>query len=227
MKIARFTFNTISENTYVVWDETLEAAIIDAGNYNDAEDDKLYSFIEEHNLQVKLLLNTHGHFDHTAGVDTLRRRFGVPFCMSAEDESLLRMAVVQGRLFGFRSDMPLLTIDRELHDGDVVNFGNTSFEVLHTPGHSNGCLCFYNRNEGVLFTGDTLFRESIGRTDLAGGDYDQLMESLLKRILPLGEEVRIYPGHGPDSSIGHEVLYNPFIAEVLQGGFNQPFEEEE
>ena len=225
MNIARFTFNNLGENTYVVWDETCEAVIIDAGNSNPAEDEKLFAFLEAKGLKPKYLLNTHGHFDHTPGVDALRSRYGVPFCMSSADEPLLRQAVVQGRLFGFRSATEPLKIDKELTEGDVVTFGNTSLEVLHTPGHCPGHLCFFNRAEGVLFSGDTLFRESIGRTDLQGGDYDQIMQSIIGKILPLGDEVRVYPGHGGDSSIGHEAMYNPFITEVLQGGFNQPFEE--
>ena len=225
MNIARFTFNSLGENTYVVWDESCEAVIVDAGNYNQIEDEKLFAFIEAKGLTVKYLLNTHGHFDHTPGIEVLRGRYGAPFCMNSADEPLLRQAVTQGRLFGFRAATEPLTIDKELADGDKVTFGNTTLEVLHTPGHCPGHLCYFNREDGVLFTGDTLFRESIGRTDLLGGDYDQIMESIVKKIIPLGDEVRIYPGHGGDSSVGHEAMYNPFVAEVLQGGFNQPYEE--
>ena len=109
------------------------------------------------------------------------------------------------------------TVERSLADGDEVAFGNTRLRVIHTPGHTPGHVCLYLPQEKILLTGDTLFRESIGRTDLPGGDYGWIMKSIIDRILPLGEEVTIYPGHGGESTLGHEMLYNPFITEVMEG----------
>ena len=160
MKIACLQFNPIQENTYVVWDDTSEAVVIDAGNSNPREDAALDNFIAQHGLKPVLAVNTHGHFDHTLGVAHLKKRY--------------------------------------------------------TPGH----VALFDPESKSLFTGDTLFRESIGRTDLPGGDYSWIMRSILDSLIPLGEEVRVYPGHGPESTIGHEMLYNPFVVEVLNQEVN-------
>ena len=220
MKIARLIFNPIQENTYVVWDETMEAVVIDAGNMGERENDVLAKFIADNGLKPVLALNTHGHFDHLLGVDFLRNRYGAKLAMSSKDEFLLKSASVSAELFGIRAgDLPE-AIDIDLEGEESVKFGNTELKIISVPGHTPGHLAFYEPESNVLFTGDTLFRESIGRTDLPGGDYSWIMRSIIENILPLGDEVKIYPGHGDASDLGHESMYNPFVVEVINNEVN-------
>ena len=220
MKIARLVFNPIQENTYIVWDETQEAAIIDAGNMGDRENEILDKFIADKGLKPVVAINTHGHFDHLLGVNHLVERYGVKFALARKDEFLLKTASVSAELFGVRAgDLPE-TIDIDLDSEKKIKFGQTELEIISTPGHTPGHVALYEPEAKVLFTGDTLFRESIGRTDLPGGDYSWIMRSIIDNILPLGDEVKIYPGHGEDSTIGHESMYNPFVVEVLNNEVN-------
>lgn len=219
MKIACLPFNPIQENTYVVWDDTKECVVIDAGNCSPREDAALDDFIDRQGLKPVLAANTHGHFDHTLGVGHLKQRYGIPFALSEKDRFLLDNAAVSGSLFGVKTG-PMPAIDRDLDAETEIRFGNSVLRILRTPGHTPGHVAFYEPESKALFTGDTLFRESIGRTDLPGGDYSWIMRSILDVIVPLGEEVHVYPGHGPESTIGHELLYNPFIVEVLNGEVN-------
>ena len=219
MKIACLPFNPIQENTYVVWDDTKECVVIDAGNCSPREDAALDDFISRQGLKPVLAANTHGHFDHTLGVGHLKQRYGIPFALSEKDRFLLDNATVSGSLFGVKTG-PMPAIDRDLDAETEIRFGNSVLRILRTPGHTPGHVAFYEPESKALFTGDTLFRESIGRTDLPGGDYSWIMRSILDVIVPLGEEVHVYPGHGPESTIGHELLYNPFIVEVLNGEVN-------
>lgn len=215
IKIARLVFNPLQENTYIVWDETLQAAVIDAGNINSRENQMLETFLTERDLRPVLALNTHGHFDHTLGVEFLRSRYGARFALHSADAFLLKAASVSAELFGVRAgDMPE-AVDTDLDGRDEITFGDTTLRIITTPGHTPGHVAFYHEESKSLFTGDTLFRESIGRTDLPGGDYTWIMRSILDKIMPLGEDVKIYPGHGEESDLGHEALYNPFVVEVV------------
>ena len=219
LKIACLPFNPIQENTYVLWDETNECVVIDAGNSSPREDAALDNFIAEHGLKPVLAANTHGHFDHTLGVEHLKQRYGIPFALSSKDAFLLENAATSGSIFGVKvGAMP--TVERDLDGEQEIRFGKTSLRVLRTPGHTPGHVAFFDEGSKSLFTGDTLFSESIGRTDLPGGDYSWIMRSILDVLVPLGDEVHVYPGHGPESTIGHEVLYNPFIVEVLNEEVN-------
>ena len=219
LKIACLPFNPIQENTYVLWDETNECVVIDAGNSSPREDAALDNFIAEHGLKPVLAANTHGHFDHTLGVEHLKQRYGIPFALSSKDTFLLENAATSGSIFGVKvGAMP--TVERDLDGEQEIRFGKTTLRVLRTPGHTPGHVAFFDEGSKSLFTGDTLSRESIGRTDLPGGDYSWIMRSILDVLVPLGDEVHVYPGHGPESTIGHEVLYNPFIVEVLNEEVN-------
>lgn len=220
MNIARFVFNPIQENTYVVWDATGECAVIDAGNLSAREDNALVNFITEHKLRPVLALNTHGHFDHIAGVEFLRTTYDIPFAMSGKDAFLLGAAASSARMYGVEVREAPAKIDRDLDSLTEIGFGDTRFEIIATPGHTPGHVSLYEPQSKTLFTGDTLFRESIGRTDLPGGDYSWIMRSIIEKILPLGDETKIYPGHGDQTTIGHESLYNPFIVEVLNNEVN-------
>lgn len=220
MKIARLIFNPIQENTYIIWDDTLEAAVIDAGNMNERENEVLAKFIADNGLKPKYALNTHGHFDHLLGVDFLREKYGAQLAMSSKDEFLLKSASVSAELFGVKADALPEAIDVDLEGKESIKFGNTELKIIPTPGHTPGHVAFFEPASKVLFTGDTLFRESIGRTDLPGGDYSWIMRSIIENILPLGDDVKIYPGHGETSDIGHESMYNPFVVEVINNEVN-------
>ena len=220
MKIARLIFNPLQENTYVVWDESLEAAVIDAGNMSERENATLEQFIAERGLKPVYALNTHGHFDHMMGVEFLRRRYGAKFAVSSKDNFLVENATQSAELFGVRTgDMPE-KIDVDLEGMQSISFGQTELQIISTPGHTPGHVAFYEPQSKVLFTGDTLFRESIGRTDLPGGDYSWIMNSILEKIIPLGDDVKVYPGHGETTDIGHESMYNPFVVEVMNQEVN-------
>ena len=213
-------FNPIQENTYIIWDDTLEAAVIDAGNMNERENEVLAKFIADNGLKPKYALNTHGHFDHLLGVDFLREKYGAQLAMSSKDEFLLKGASVSAELFGVKADALPEAIDVDLEGKESIKFGNTELKIIPTPGHTPGHVAFFEPASKVLFTGDTLFRESIGRTDLPGGDYSWIMRSIIENILPLGDDVKIYPGHGETSDIGHESMYNPFVVEVINNEVN-------
>ncbi|MFI3323919.1 MAG: MBL fold metallo-hydrolase [Rikenellaceae bacterium] len=220
MNIASLHFNPIGENTYIIWDETLECAIVDAGNSNEREDQALFNFIEEKGLTPKLAINTHGHFDHVMGVEALRERYGVQFAISAKDKFLLDSSTPGSVIYGVKVGAMPTVIDIDLSEVQKVSFGQTTLEVIPTPGHTPGHVSFFEPQGRVLFTGDTLFKESIGRTDLPGGDYSWIMKSILESLIPLGDDVQIFAGHGHSSTIGHEVLYNPFVVEVLNSEVN-------
>ena len=218
MNIKRLVFNPFRENTYLVWDDTKEAIIIDAGNMSEAENDHLRTVVEELGLKVVMAVNTHGHFDHTQGVKWLKEEYQTKFACSKKDMFLIE-ASSGGMVYGLKcNEVPEIDID--LDACDELTFGNTTLRVIKTPGHTPGHVALYNAEHKMLFTGDTLFRESIGRTDLPGGDYSWIMKSILEEVVPLGDDVTIYPGHEDSSTIGHEVLYNPFIVEVLNNEIN-------
>ena len=218
MEIKRVVFNPFRENTYVVWDDTLEAIVIDAGNMKDGEDRLLRDVIESRGLKPVMAVNTHGHFDHTQGVQWLKDEYGVQFACSMKDKFLID-STSGGVMYGLQCNA-VPDIDVDLDTLEEIVFGNTHLRVIKTPGHTPGHVVLFNEESKSLFTGDTLFRESIGRTDLPGGDYSWIMKSILEEIVPLGDDVTIYPGHEDSSTIGHETLYNPFIVEVLNNEVN-------
>jgi len=219
MNIAKLVFNPIMENTYIVWDDTKECIIIDAGNFSAREDAQLTDFISERGLKPVMAVNTHGHFDHAMGVGYLKETYGVKFACSSKDQFLVDSAQQSGAMFGVKC-APVPAIDIDLDKIEEIAFGATKLRVIKTPGHTPGHVSLYNEEQKVLFTGDTLFRESIGRTDLPGGDCSWIMTSILEQLVPLGDDVEFYPGHGDKSTIGHETLYNPFVTEVLNNEIN-------
>ena len=220
MKIARLIFNPLQENTYVVWDDTLEAVVIDAGNMSEKENATLEQFLSERGLKPVYALNTHGHFDHLMGVEFLRSRYGAKFAVSSKDKFLVESAKQNAAMFGIGGGNIVEVIDVDLEGMQSIKFGQTELQIITTPGHTPGHVVFYEPQAKVLFTGDTLFRESIGRTDLPGGDYSWIMNSILEKIIPLGDDVKLYPGHGETSDIGHESMYNPFVVEVMNQEVN-------
>lgn len=219
MNIKRLILNPLRENTYLVWDSTNECIIIDAGGMTEGDNATLKRTIEELGLKPVMAVNTHGHFDHVAGVSFLKECYGIPFACSSKDKFLVDNLAGHAAMFGLQCSVAP-EIDIDLDSEAEIRFGQTTLRVIKTPGHTPGHIALYSEQERVLFTGDTLFRESIGRTDLPGGDYSWIMKSILEELVPLGDNVTIYPGHEHESTIGHEVLYNPFIVEVINNEIN-------
>ena len=220
MNIVKFVFNPIQENTYLLWDQTMECIIIDAGNSSAGEDSRLADFIANNGLKPVMAVNTHGHFDHLMGVNFLKQTYGVKFALSSKDEYLRVSAQQSCAMFGIAAVVDVPQIDIDLDTIDTITFGNTELKVIKTPGHTPGGVCLYHEQSSQLFSGDTLFRESIGRTDLPGGEYGTIIRSILNNIIPLGDEVTVYPGHSDKTTIGHESLYNPFVVEAINGEIN-------
>ena len=208
--------NPFQENTIVLSDSTGECLIIDAGMYNRQENAAVTDYIASQGLKPVMAVNTHGHVDHMMGVDFVKRTYNIPFAIDGRDSFLIESAPTHGAIYGFKVDA-VPTIDINLEGQKELHFGETTLQIIETPGHTPGHICLYNPEQKLLITGDTLFRESIGRTDLPGGDYSWIMRSILDKLIPLGDEVVFYPGHGQQSTIGHESLYNPFVTEVLGG----------
>lgn len=210
MEVKSFYFNELRECCYLVWDDTGECVVIDPGFSSDNEFGRLRKFIGEKGLKPVGILLTHGHFDHVMGLEDAYRLWNVPVRYNALDQIQIEKAPEYCGMLGMRS-APFTGPCTPLNDGDVVKFGYTELEVIATPGHTEGGVCFYNRKEAVLFSGDTLFAGSIGRTDHIGGDYDKLIDSIRTKLMVLDGEVAVLPGHGPATSIGYERATNPFL----------------
>lgn len=217
MNVAALVFNPIQENTYILWDNTNECVIVDAGNLGERDNSALENFIAQKGLKPVMAINTHGHFDHVMGVEFVKERYQVPFAVSSLDQYLFDVSPEGTNVYGFTLGKMPKCGDIDLDKTDEIKFGETTLKVIKTPGHTPGGVSFFEPQSKILVTGDTLFKESIGRTDLPGGDYVALMESILKQVVPLGDEVTVYPGHAEKTTIGHETLYNPFVVEVIQG----------
>jgi glyoxylase-like metal-dependent hydrolase (beta-lactamase superfamily II) len=187
--------------------------IIDPGCENNKEEEFLIREIKEYKLYPVKLINTHCHVDHVLGNAFVKSNFPVQFLIHKLEHPLLSNAPEQGLFFGFEAN-PSPEPDQFIDDGERIRFGDSEFEILHVPGHSPGGIALLNRNEKILFSGDVLFRSSIGRTDLPGGDYQTLINSIRKKILILDPETKIYPGHGPETNVETEKRNNPFL-----GGF--------
>jgi glyoxylase-like metal-dependent hydrolase (beta-lactamase superfamily II) len=213
MKIESFVFNPFQENTYVLFDETKECVVIDPGCSEPEEKHALTSFIESNDLKVKLLLNTHCHVDHVLGNDFVKEKYKVDFLIHAADLPVLKAVRAYAPSYGFFQYQEAEP-DRFMKEGDIISFGNQSLKVLFVPGHSPGHVAFYNEKEKTVVAGDVLFYNSIGRTDMPGGDYDTLITSIHEKLFTLPDDVTVYPGHGQETSIGFEKKTNPFCAVV-------------
>lgn len=211
IKIKKFEFNMFPVNCYVLWDETKEAVVIDPGCFYEQEKQALKSFITDNGLVLKHLLNTHLHLDHIFGNPFILEEFGLSAEANKADEFWLEQAPKQSRMFGFQWQETLAPIGTCLHDGDMITFGHTTLEAIHIPGHSPGSLVFYCQEDNCMFSGDVLFQGSIGRADLAGGNFDDLKEHICSRLFVLPSETVVYPGHGAPTTIGIEKTENPFF----------------
>lgn len=211
MQIKRFEFNHFSENTYVVFDETKEAAIIDCGAFFNEEKTELENFIIENNLTITHHLNTHLHIDHALGTSYIYKKFGVKPEYNKQEEELLPRLQQQAEAFGLKMEDTQVPAGRYLEENDLIRIGNFNFKVLMVPGHSPASLCFYSEDNHCIFSGDVIFRGSIGRTDLWGGNYEQLISNIREKILTLPDDTAIYPGHGPVTTVKYERNSSPFF----------------
>lgn len=214
MEFKTFFFNALRTCCYLAYDQTGHCIIIDPGCFGPTEEQRLAGYIRNNNLTPLYIVNTHCHFDHLMGLDFIRKTYNIPLRMHPFELGNLERAANYARLFGFNIIQPRSDYTA-LSDGEVLTFGHSELKVIHTPGHSPGSVCLYGSRDAVLFTGDVLFAGSVGRTDLPGGDYDQLMESLSGKIGVLPPETRIYPGHGPSSTLAGEFAVNPYLQHLV------------
>lgn len=212
MQIKQFEFNPLGENTYVLYDDSRECVVIDPGCFFPDEKAQLTEFIDEHDLTVKHLINTHLHFDHIFGSAFVEQTYGIRTEAHPADEFMLDGLAQRMQMFGFRGEVTPPTIGRYLHEGDSILFGSQTLDILEVPGHSPGSIAFYNAQQGCIFVGDALFRGSIGRTDLEGGNHQQLLDAIRTKLFTLPPETVVYSGHGPATTIGFEMQHNPFFA---------------
>ena len=211
MKVKSFTFNPFQENTYIVYDSTKECIIIDPGCNTLNEQNILKQFITENDLNPVKLINTHCHIDHIFGNKFASEQWKVDLYMHKSDLNTLQNASKVAEIYGFENYKPSPLPKYFLDHDDMLNFGKSNFKVLFTPGHAPGHICLHSKENNILISGDLIFLKSIGRTDLPGGDYDTLINSIKKSILPLPNETQIFCGHGPPTTISFEKQHNPFL----------------
>lgn len=211
MKIKKFTFNPFWENTFLLWDElSNEAVVVDPGMSSEEEEEEIKSFISTNSLEIKYMINTHCHLDHLLGCRYIKDVYGPVYYIPEKDLSLFHNAGKQAEMFGIKMKS-LPKPDGFLSENDNLILAKESISNLFTPGHTPGEFCLYVEDSKFCITGDVLFKESIGRTDLYGGDYNLLISSIKTKLLSLDEEVVIYPGHGDESTIGYEKKHNQFL----------------
>ena len=211
MKIVKFTFNPIQENTYLVTDEKGNAVVIDPGCYFEEERQLMRDYIAKNNLQLRAILNTHGHLDHIMGNDFMKREYGVDLYLHEKDIPTLKMGELSANLYGLSAFVPSPEPDVLLKDGETLTFGDISFEVIFGPGHSPGHVAFYNQKDGVLINGDILFKGSYGRVDLPGGNFEELKHTITQKMFALPDDTIVYTGHGDETTIGEEKKNNPIL----------------
>jgi|AntRauTorckE5430_2_1112549.scaffolds.fasta_scaffold12412_2 glyoxylase-like metal-dependent hydrolase (beta-lactamase superfamily II) len=212
-EVLKHTFNPFQENTYIVYDDTSECIIFDPGCFSDEEKATIKKTIEKHDLKPVRLINTHCHIDHVLGNQFIMDTYGLELEMHKGEIPVLEAAPQSAIMFG----LPVPPGDfagkpgRFIEAGEDITFGNTTLKSLFTPGHSPASLSFFCAADRFLIAGDVLFFGSIGRTDLSGGDFDTLIRSIQSELFPLGDDVTVYPGHGPETNIGYEKQHNPFL----------------
>lgn len=210
LEVKVLTFNPVQENTYLLFNEKNECIIIDPGCYYDNEKEALTVAIEKNNLRPLMLLNTHCHLDHVFGNKFIAEKYKLTLHLHKTEEQMLRMAPASGLMF----NLPFDNYSGEfifLNEGDIITLGDDKLKVIHTPGHSPGSICFYCKEQKFIVGGDVLFYNSIGRTDLPSGNYEDLIKSIQQKLFVLADDVKVYSGHGPETFIGYEKETNPFL----------------
>lgn len=210
LKVETFTFNPFSENTYIVYDEQGNCILFDPGMYGAEDQMALDSFIQSNHLKPQYLINTHCHIDHIMGNTWASETYHLPLHAHKAEEKILNMGKISAIMYGlqYHESVPITVF---IDEKDAIMLGKHRLDILFTPGHSPGSLSFYNAEAGFAIVGDVLFRGSIGRTDLPGGDFDTLIDSITGQLFTLPDKTVIYNGHGPYTDIATEKRYNPFL----------------
>lgn len=212
LKIKIFTFNPFQENTYLLFDDTKKGVIVDCGCSSSSEEKEISNFIADNNIEIVHILNTHCHIDHVIGLDFACSKYQLPVQFHRADLPVLEAVPSYASMYGF--SIPAFGGEMKfIEEGEVIQFGNTQLEVIFAPGHAPGHVVFVAKKEKLIIGGDVLFYSSIGRTDLPGGDYDTLIESIKTKLFPIGDDFTVYPGHGQKTTIGFERKNNPFLTQ--------------
>ncbi len=209
-QVKSFVFSPFQENTYILHDETKECVIIDPGCYDSREQQMLVDFIEKNDLKPVRLLNTHCHLDHVFGNKFVAEKYGLGVECHEGEAVVLQMSKQVADMYGVNME-PSPEASRFIEEGETISFGNTNMTTLLTPGHSPASICFYCKEEKFVIAGDTLFHQSIGRTDLPGGDYDTLIKSIKEKLFTLPDDTQVFSGHMGSTNIGFEKMNNPFV----------------
>ncbi len=213
MKIDYFTFGPFGENTYVISDESNECIILDPGCSSVSEEQALVKFIQEKGLKPVKIVLTHAHIDHVMGCQFVSQHFGIEIHAHPLAQDLIGSSTMVAQMYG----LPYKTspdVKHFIQEGDTLSFGNTSFQILHCPGHSPDSIVFYNADEKICIAGDVLFNGSIGRSDLPGGNHEELIQSIKQKLfVQLSDDYTVFCGHGPETTIGEEKATNPFVGQ--------------
>lgn len=220
LNIQHFMCNPFQENCWLVWNENGKGMLVDPGFYDEAELGALRSFIGDHGITLEAIFLTHGHFDHIFGVKACQDLYGAPVYMEPADKQMLVLSAEMSTRFGLNAPATGFTTT-DIHDGDCIEAAGSGWTVIGTPGHTPGGVCYHCPEEGIVFTGDTLFAGSIGRSDLPMGEYDDLIRSIMDKVMGLDGSTEILCGHGPYSTITKERTNNPFLVP-----FNEPVQDE-
>lgn len=213
--IQGFTFNPFSENTYILFDETKECIIIDPGCSNREEQEEMVQFIKDEGLKPVKLLNTHCHIDHVFGNSFIAKKYNLGLEIHKDDLQTLHSLPQVSHIYGLNAEESVEPANF-LNEGDQIKFGNSTLDIVFTPGHSPGSICFISHADKFVIGGDVLFYGSIGRTDLPGGDHETLLKSIREKLFVLGDDYAVFSGHGEETSIGFEKKYNPFLKEMAK-----------
>ena len=210
-RVAKFTFNPFQENTYVLYDDSKECIIIDPGCFEDHEKTELSNFIENEGLKPVRLINTHCHIDHVFGNYFVNKKYGLELEIHEGELPVLNAVPQVAMMYGIPLKDPMISAEKFIKEGETIEFGNSKLVAIYTPGHSPASLSFYCEASKFVIAGDVLFNGSIGRTDLPGGNFETLISNIRTKLFPLGDDVEVYPGHGPKTTIGYEKTTNPFL----------------
>jgi glyoxylase-like metal-dependent hydrolase (beta-lactamase superfamily II) len=209
-QVKKFIFNPFQENTYVLYDSTGDCVIVDPGCYTPDEEEQLTGYLSEHGLLPVRLLLTHCHVDHVLGNNFVSEKFNLKPEIHPAGLPFLENAHEHAKVYGFEMD-PCILPEKYIEEDDEIRFGNTALKAVYTPGHADGSVCFIDHSDRFVLSGDVLFRDSIGRTDFPTGDYSVLMKSIHTHLFVLDDDYTVFSGHGPETTIGHEKVNNPFI----------------
>lgn len=213
MKIEIIPQNPWQVNTIILWDETGECIIIDPGCFDAAEKQQIVDFVTTNGLRPVRLLHTHLHLDHVFGTGFIAEKYNLKPEAHPDDEFFINQTKDYAAQFGVTIEQNPPGLGGYLNEGEELTFGNSTLRIIHLPGHSPGGVAFYNENDKILVSGDVLFKDSIGRTDLPGGNLDTLLSNIKNKLFTLPDDTVVYPGHGPDTTIGYEMEENPFFKE--------------